>query len=282
LDAEWPAATRYARHLAEHYDSLGPDYEDWSDAIRHRVAARLVELVAPRSGERVLDVACGAGAVTARICQRVRGGEIMAVDISPRFLDLTRQRLGDRVHLIRAPAEALVFADGTFDVVTMGDALVYLGDPRRGLAEARRVLRPGGRFGLSTVARGLATPAQELYFDLLRDLALRHPVSVPRPPGDRSRFGDEDVLVRLLRHAGFTDVALETTVSGGRTQDAQAWNQLMMGAGPLPHALISVLGPERRQSFEADLDRAMRVLGDNEAYRYHHAYTLAVALRPWA
>lgn len=231
----------------------------------------------------MLDIGCGAGAVSAVISERMHnGGEVIAVDISPRFLALARKRLGASVQFLRSPAEALMFADTTFDVATMGDTLVYLGDPQRGLAEAHRVLRPGGRFALSTTARSLATRAQELFFSMLRTLAERHPMAVPAPPGDRSRFGDGDVLGRLLRTAGFTDVALETIVSGGRAPDGRAWTELMMGVGPTPQALISVLGPERRRRFEAEMATAMRELGDEEAFRYHHAYTLAVALRPWA
>ena len=277
-DAEWPSTTRYARHLAAFHEAVGEGYDDWSGAIRRRVAARVVELAHPERGERVLDIGCGAGAVTELLVER--GAEVIGLDISPQMLDLARRRLGQRARLMRGPAEALVFADATFSAVTLGDCLVYLRDPRAGLREARRVLRPGGRFALSTPRRELSTPAQELFFERLRHLHERHPVEVPQPPGSRARFGDGDVLLGLLHGAGLTDVGLETQVSGGRCASARAWTDLMMGAGPLPHALLSVMGEDRRRRFEAELESAMAELGDDEAWLYHHAYVVAVGLRP--
>ena len=277
-DDEWPSTTRYARHLADFHDAVGDSYDDWSGGIRRRVAARVVELAHPAKGERVLDIGCGTGTVTELLVER--GAEVVGLDISPRLLDLARRRTAGRAHLMQSPAEALVFADGTFEAVTMGDCLVYLRDPRGGLREGRRVLREGGRFALSTARRALATPAQELFFDRLRQLHDRHPVSVPQPPGSRARFGDSDVLVRLLHDAGFTDIALETQVSGGRCATAREWTELMMGAGPLPHALLSVMGEGRRREFEAELTTAMDGLGEDEAWLYHHAYVIALGLRP--
>jgi SAM-dependent methyltransferase len=277
-DAEWPSTTLYARHLADFHERVGDGYDDWCGGIRRRVAQRVVELSHPARGERVLDIGCGAGAVTGLLVER--GAEVVGLDISPRMLDLARRRVGTAAHLMHGPAEALVFADATFDAVTMGDCLVYLRDPRTGLREACRVLRPGGRFALSTARRALATPAQELFFDHLRRLHRHHPVEVPQPPGDRARFGDADVLLRLLHDCGLADVGLETQVSGGRCASAREWTDLMMGAGPLPHALLAPMGEARRRRFEAELEAGMAGLGEDEAWLYHHAYVVAVALRP--
>jgi hypothetical protein len=54
----------------------------------------------------------------------------------------------------------------------------------------------------------------------------------------------------------------------------------MMGAGPSSHALLSVLGPSVRADFEADLTERMELLGEDEAFRYHHPFTFAEAIRP--
>src|ERR1035441_8026530 len=59
--SEWPSATRYARHLEAYYDAISPAYDDWSSGVHRRLAARLVEVVSPLPGARVLDVGCGSG-----------------------------------------------------------------------------------------------------------------------------------------------------------------------------------------------------------------------------
>ncbi len=123
-------------------------------------------------------------------------------------------------------------------------------------------------------------PAQDVFRHLLLALERGHPVVVPRPPGDRSRFGEPAILARLLRSAGFTDVVTTTMVTGGRAQTAREWTDLMMGSGPSSHALLSVLGPAVRERFETQLTEQMNLLGEEEAFRYHHPFTFAAGIRP--
>ena len=280
-DREWPSATRYARHLEAYYDAVNHAYDDWSSGIHRRLGARLVEIASPLPGERLLDVGCGTGLVTQMAAERVgTSGEVFGVDIAKRLLEVAQLRASPHVRFFHVPAEALVFSDCTFDVVTIGDALPYLSDPRRALEEAHRVLRRGSRIAVSVIDRALTTPAQEVFYERLLALELRHPVVVPRPPGDRNRLGEPEVLARLLASAGFTDVVTTIMVTGGRAATAREWTDLMMGAGPSSHALLSVLGPSVRADFESDLTERMEQLGEDEAFRYHHPFTLAEAIRP--
>jgi ubiquinone/menaquinone biosynthesis C-methylase UbiE len=280
-ESEWPSRTRYARHLEAYYDAVTAAYDDWSSGIHRRIAARLVELASPIPGERVLDVGCGTGLVARMAAERVGpSGEVIGVDIARRLLEVAEKRAGSRVRFLHVPAEELVFRDLTFDLVTMGDALPYVSDPERALGEAWRVLRPGARIAVSVLERSLATPAQELFDRMLLALEASHPVVVPRPPGDRSRLGEPEVLARLLGSAGFTHVATTMRVSGGRAGSAREWVELMIGAGPSSHALLSVLGPSVRDRFEAELTRQMGALDQDEFFRYHHPFTFAAGIRP--
>lgn len=279
-EPEWPSETRYARHLDAYYEAITDAYDDWSSGIHRRLAARLVEVAGPLPGERLLDVGCGTGLV----CQLASewmgvSGEVIGVDIARRLLQVAARRAASRVRFLHVPAEALVFSDLTFDVVTMGDALPYLADPQRALEEAHRVLRRGARIAVSVLDRALTTPAEAVFRILLADLERRSPVVVPRPPGDRSRFGEPEVLARLLRAAGFVDVATTLMVTGGRARGASDWIDLMMGAGPSSHALLSVLGADVRRRFEAELTERMLALGPDEAFRYHHPFAFAAGIR---
>jgi hypothetical protein len=88
-------------------------------------------------------------------------------------------------------------------------------------------------------------------------------------------------LPQLLGAAGFEATRLTEMVTGGRTQDAREWTDLMAGAGPLPYTLIRSLGPRYRTELEAEVESAMASLGDpDDAFRYHHSYLLAVATKP--
>jgi ubiquinone/menaquinone biosynthesis C-methylase UbiE len=280
-DPEWPSTTRYASHLQAFYDAVNDAYDDWSSGIHRRLAARLIEIASPLPGERVLDVGCGTGLVAHLAAERVgTSGEVFGVDIAQRLLEVAGRRASARVRFFHVPAETLVFSDCTFDVVTIGDALPYLSDPRAALDEAWRVLRRGARIAVSVLDRALSTPAEELYRERLLALEGRHPVVVPRPPGDRTRLGEPEVLAQLLAAAGFTDVVTTMMVTGGRAATAREWTDLMMGGGPSSHALLSVLGSGVRTRFEHDLSERMRQLGDDEAFRYHHPFTFAEAIRP--
>ena len=91
----------------------------------------------------VLEVDCGTGVFAARLVEELAGIALLAVDQSPRFVELTRERgvpaqVQDVQHLL-AP-------DAAYDVVLALWMLYHVPDLDRGLAEVRRVLRPGGRF----------------------------------------------------------------------------------------------------------------------------------------
>ena len=265
-------------HLVDFFDRIAPIYDTWANGQHARMAARLVDLAAPAKGHQVLDVATGTGLVAHLVAERTDPGLVIGIDLSPNMLSIARSRNTKNIQFMGMAAEHLVFRPSTFDMVTMGEALAYLADPVRALEEAHRVLRPDGRLALSCQRRSLNTRAQDLFFQGLGPLARRHYLSFPRYSSERSRFGEPDVLKEMLSDAGFELTRLTETVTGGRTNDAREWTELMAGAGPLPYTLIRALGPRYRNELEAEVEAAMASLGDpDDAFRYHHSYVLAVA-----
>jgi SAM-dependent methyltransferase len=100
----------------------------------------VLDLLAPRPGERILDLGCGDGALTARLAER--GASVVGVDTSPSLLDAARARgLDARL----ADAHALPFS-GEFDAVFSNAALHWMREIDAVLAGVRRALKPGGRF----------------------------------------------------------------------------------------------------------------------------------------
>jgi SAM-dependent methyltransferase len=179
-----------------HYDAL------WQTPLEP-LHNRLLDALALKPGERVLDVACGSGLVTAPAARAVGpAGEVLGVDLSERMLACARQRLDRLGHanarLARMDAESLEIADASFDVALCSLGLMYLPDPLQALREMQRVLRPGGRLGL-LVWGEQARCAWSALIPIV-DAEIASPVC---PHFFRLNF---DSLYRLGRELGFTDV----------------------------------------------------------------------------
>jgi demethylmenaquinone methyltransferase/2-methoxy-6-polyprenyl-1,4-benzoquinol methylase len=151
------------RGLPRHYDLLSAALSFGQDPRWRRA---LVGEVAPAAGGRVLDVATGTGMVAAELLAR-GGCSVVGIDQSPEMLSAARERFAgrsplgrslfgradlaatasvcDRVELIEGQAEALPFADASFDALTFTYLLRYVDDPRMTMRELARVVRPGGR-----------------------------------------------------------------------------------------------------------------------------------------
>ncbi|HSZ05307.1 MAG TPA: class I SAM-dependent methyltransferase [Solirubrobacteraceae bacterium] len=133
------------RGLPRRYDALSAALSFWQDPRWRRA---LVSAVAPRAGERVLDVATGTGMVAAELLARA-DCTVVGVDQSAEMLAGARARFagpdGSRVELIKGQAEALPFADASFDVLTFTYLLRYVDDPAATVRELARVVRPGAR-----------------------------------------------------------------------------------------------------------------------------------------
>lgn len=98
--------------------------------------------------ERILEVAAGTGALTQEMAAHLDGGSIVATDLNPAMLDLAAARFPNdgRITCRQADALDLPFADESFDTVACQFGAMFFPDKAKGYAEARRVLKPGGRF----------------------------------------------------------------------------------------------------------------------------------------
>lgn len=142
------AARALFNRFARHYDLINQIFSLGSGAWYRRTCLRQAG-VGP--GMVVVDVAVGTG-LLARQAQRLMQGRgtLIGIDLSEAMLDQARKTL--RIPLLQATAEAVPLADGIADFVTMGYALRHLSDIGQALAEARRLLRPGGKLVLLEIS----------------------------------------------------------------------------------------------------------------------------------
>ena len=140
------------------------------------------------------------------------------LDFSERMLERARRKSAE-VEWLQGDALALPFSDGSFDAATVGFGVRNLDDLERGLAELRRVLRPGGRLAILEITRprGPLTPFYRLWFDgfvpLLGKL-LPGGSAYTYLPASVRRFPGPDELASLLRETGFDDVRWRTFAGG--------------------------------------------------------------------
>ena len=132
----------YRGNAAENYERY------FVPAIGAPLASDLIDAASLRPGERVLDVACGTGVVTRLAAGHVEAaGNVSGVDINPGMLAVARENApaASSIEWYEGSAEALPFADATFDVVLCQMGLQFFPDKPKALQEMRRVLAPGGR-----------------------------------------------------------------------------------------------------------------------------------------
>ena len=207
------------------FQASGADYDAFMGRYSQPLAAAFVDWAGVRSGDSVLDVGCGPGALTGVLAQRLGPATVRACDPSPPFVEECRARHpGVAVSLGRA--EELPYRDASQDVVMAQLVLHFVTDPETAAREMRRVLRPGG-----TVAACSWDSAQGM--EMLRhfwDAALR--LDPAAPDEAALRFGRAGELARLFSVAGFVEPT-ESTLEVASTYASydELWSGLLAGIG---------------------------------------------------
>lgn len=170
--------------------------------------------VAPKPGQRILDLAAGTGASSVSLARG--GAEVVAGDFSPGMIAEGRRRHGDVANLsfVEADATALPFEDDAFDVVTISFGLRNVNDPRQALAEMLRVTAPGGRLVIcefSHPQNAAFACVYRFYNDRVLPVVAKT-VSTNAEAydylGESIRdWPDQTTLSSWIRDAGWTDVA---------------------------------------------------------------------------
>ena len=208
------------------FDVAATAYDAFMGRWSRRLSVALADAAGIRSGMRVLDVGCGTGALTEELLCRVGAANVSAVDPSVSFVAAMRERFpGVDVH--RATAELLPFAHGWFDATLAQLVVHFMSDPVGGLAEMRRVTRPGGVVAACVWDYAGNRGPLGVFWDAAREV---------RPDvRDESQLAGtrEGQLVGLLEAAGLQRVSqfeLQATIEHATFEEW--WEPFMRGAGP--------------------------------------------------
>lgn len=242
--AETVAAADKAGRVAEVFDSVADRYDLMNDVMSgglHRAwKASLIDSVRPRPGMRVLDVAGGTGDIAFRILDRIgtsfpgQSAEVTVVDVNAEMLAKGRERAARRGHdgaiaWIEGDAEDLPIPDASVDVYTIAFGIRNVTHIDAALAEAARVLAPGGRFFALEFSR-LAIPGLDRLYDAYSFEVIPRLGRLIAGDGEAyrylvesiRRFPDQEAFAALMRAAGLKRVSWRN-LAGGIVALHSAW-----------------------------------------------------------
>ena len=205
------------------------------------LAARFADLAGVRRGQRVLDVGCGPGALTAELVTRAGAESVSAVEPSASFAAAVRERLPG-VDVRQAAAERLPFPDAAFDAALAQLVVHFMADPVAGLREMGRVARPGGVVAACVWDHAGGRGPLSGFWQAVLELD-------PEAEDESGLAGARDGhLAELFAQAGLGGIQPGTlTVRVHYANFGEWWDPFTLGVGPAG-SYVTSLPPDRREA----------------------------------
>lgn len=216
------------------FNVAAESYDRFMGRYSVQLAAQMADLAGVAPGQRVVDVGCGTGLLTAELVVRVGAENVAAVDPSQPFVDAVRARYPG-VDVRHGSAEALPFDDDSFDAALAQLVVHFMSDPVRGIAEMGRVTRSGGSVVACVWDHHGSQGPLAVFWDAVRELGL-DTADESHLPGVR-----EGHLVELFEAAGLRDVrqsVLSVNLEHPTFEDW--WQPYTLGVGPAGVAVASL------------------------------------------
>ena len=234
----------------------GPVGEKWArlqrtiDGLMKPFSEAAIARLAPRPGERVLDIGCGAGDTALMLADRVQGhGFVLGVDVSRILLQRATARAAAipeyPIRFLEADAASHRFEPAAFDALHSRFGVMFFADPPAAFANLARALKPGGRL----VFVCWRDRRENEWVRVPAKVAHKHTDLPPAPPPTEPgpfAFAEKARIETLLAGAGFRDIAIEPLdlkLVWGR--DPRAATETLMEMGPVGAAMIDKPEPVR-------------------------------------
>ena len=257
-------AAKYKNAQREQWNQDGAAWRRWTPTLERwygEATRRMLDLARIQPGQRILDVAAGAGEPALSAAERVGpGGYVLATDISEGIIELALQVAQERgleqIETRRMDGEKLDLTDGSFDAVLCRLGLMYMPHPVTALREWRRALKPGGRVAVAVFSTPDRNSWGALPASLIRGRA-QLPPPVPGQPGPFS-LGGAGVLEDMFHEAGFADAEVHAVpVPHGAASSAEYVRVAREAFGGF-NAMMAHLPAQERESVWDEVEGAMR------------------------
>ncbi len=240
-------------------------------------AAEAVDIASPKPVEQLLDVCCGTGVAVRLALPRVApGGRMAGLDIDPAMIEvarsLTRSPDGVTVDWHCASAQAMPFESGAFDLVFCLQGLQFLPDCTAGLAEIRRVMKPGGRLVAIVWDAIEHCEGQNAVVQILR----RRNVDAT-PMLKANALGNVGKLRSHAENAGFSDINIRAVSGTARFPSISSFIEALATGGVASRMAMSKVPANQRSEFYGEITSALRQYEDNEGVQLPLGYLVLVA-----
>jgi len=249
-----PKADEFTTLEYEGWQRVAGKYERAWSVLTQAFIPYLLKAVGVKSGQRILDVACGPGYISE--AARDRGAKVVGIDFSSEMVRLARER-NPGIDFREGDAQLLDCADNSFDCVVMNFGLLHLSKPEAAFLEAWRVLRPNGRYGFTVWAGPDKSPGARLVEDAVKAHA-NLDVHLPDGP-DYFAYGNMHDCRRALEATGFdpNSLTFESVTVEWQLPSSSHLFEAECHAGVRTAALLAKQTPETLHEIKSQIEQSV-------------------------
>jgi ubiquinone/menaquinone biosynthesis C-methylase UbiE len=259
------------------------EHADYTDTRHAPETALMLDLTTPQPGDRVVELACGAGGLGLAAAPLVGpAGQVVLSDVAAEMTEIAAARahargLGNTTSRV-LDLEAIAEPDAAFDVVLCRDGLQFAVDPARAVREIARITRPGGRIALAVWGPRARNPWLGTVLDAA-GAQLRRPFPPPGMPGPFA-LDDAAEVDAIVRAAGFVEVAItELAVPMTAVSFEEWWRRTSGLAGPLS-SVLAMLPQDAADGLRARAREAAAPFTTPEGLAFDGVALVASATKP--
>ena len=277
---------KYKNTTHDQWQAAAEAWYRWSPTLNNwlgKATERMLEIAGITNGDRVLDIAAGAGEQSIMTAKKVgTSGYVLATDISSNILQYAKQMAQqegiNNIETKVMDGENLTLEDETFDAVISRVGLIYFPDQQKALKEMLRVLKSGGK----VAAIVYSTPEENKFFSvpvsIIRSRA-KLPPPLPGQPGPFS-LGAEGIIDKVFSQAGFKNVRSELVDSPLLLSSAKECVQFEKESFGALHQMMSSLTDSEKESVWNEIEKELRKFETENGFSGPCKMVVAVGEKP--
>ena len=276
---------RLKSELRSTWESAAPGWAKWEKVFAAgltEVTDTLIDMAGTKPGQRMLDLACGAGSQSMLAAKRVGpNGCVVASDISGTMLEHVRQNAKteglENIETIESSAEDLDQSQHLFDAAICRLGLMLFPAPGSALEAIQRVLKPGARFA----ALVFTTPTNNPFMAQPMRILLRHANKQPPGPGQPGIFalGGDGVLEDLMIRSGLTDVETRTVHALLKLPSTSQALEMMQQAFGAYRAVVADLGEAERSKAWLEVYECLKQFDTADGFKTEFQFIIGSGAR---